>query len=295
MRGGENLALTKSIKRFQDSYCNEFVDYLFENGKSDATIVFYVSYLQQIMRHLGKNPTDDFSYLTKSDILRYIHKLKESNLSAHTVNKYITTMNCFFKFKKMDFHFPFLKVQKQQFVENVIGNDEAKALIEYFRFHGKDCLYAITATLLMTGMRINEVLHLQASQIDKKIIIVSGKGRSRKVFLCDKLRAILKDYVTHNNISGYLWDKQYGHDTNLDGRVSNINKALKYYGEKIGIPSNKLHAHSFRHRFAINLLESGQFTVADVAAILGHSGLTIVLLYLKKSETELYEIFNKLA
>lgn len=275
-------------------YCGDFEQYLLNNEKSDATIVFYEDYLYRIMRDFKRTPFDDFSDFTKATILQYIRWLQSKGLSASTVNKYITTMNKFFKFKNLDLHFKFRRVQSKQFIENVITETEARTLLDYLKSQHMECIYSLTAFLFHTGVRICEALKVSAKDINKSVITVTGKGKSRKVFLNDTLRSILSDYVKENHITGYLWDNVYGHDTTYDNRALKINGELKRYGKRLGIDERKLHCHSFRHLFCIRLLDAG-FSVPSVASIVGHSSITTTFLYLKKSETELFEAFNKIA
>lgn len=294
MKGGIFISISKCVKEFADTYCGDFEYYLLNQEKSDGTIVYYEYYLYHIMKDFSRKPCDDFSDISKLEILQYIRKLQATNISPRTVNKYIATLNLFFRYKGIDMHFKYNKIQSLQFLENVITDSEAKALMNYLKVHDKDSLFVLVSFLYGTGVRISEALKVKANQINQKTITVTGKGKSRKIFLSDSLRAILQNYVSKKNISGYLWDDIYGHDTNYDNRALAINKSLKYYGAKVGIDKSKLHCHSFRHLFCLRLLDAG-LSVNVVASIVGHSNISTTMLYLKKSESELFEIFNKMA
>jgi integrase/recombinase XerD len=271
----------------------DYKAYLIEMDKSEGTIAVYSYYLFRFLRDICKTPQDDFSNFTKMQGLEYIRKLETTKIAQTTINKYIDAMNSFFKYKKLDLHFKKKRMQNAQFLSNVISDDEAKRLLDYLKENNQDHLYSITATLYHTGMRLGEILKLKTTDINKKVVQITGKGKTRKVFFNDKLREILIWYVNKYKIKGYIWNDVYGHDSVNDERCLHINNQLKSKGCSLNIDKSKLHCHAFRHLFCIRLLT--KLSVSEVSSIVGHSSILVTSIYLKKSESELFGIFNNIA
>ncbi len=137
------------------------------------------------------------------------------------------------------------------------------------------------------------MLSLDISVIGKTEIPIKGKkDKYRNVLIPDKLISILKEYlkvrIARPNI-----DKLF---TNKNGNPLSrkyVDVIIKDYGKAAKINIRKLHAHAFRHRTAINLLELG-YNLFYVAELLGHSDINTTRIYARKTKGELLKAINSL-
>ena len=109
-----------------------------------------------------------------------------------------------------------------------------------------------------TPGRLSEIAKLQLDDVDliDGSLHVMGKGRKeRKMPIGEAARSVLCDYLEvreaimpHVNA---LWVTEQGEELEPNG----VSQALKSLAERAGIA--KMHAHRFRHSFAINALRAG--------------------------------------
>ena len=70
-----------------------------------------------------------------------------------------------------------------------------------------------------------------------------------------------------------------------------LGENLKRWGNAVGISSDKMHPHAFRHFFAKMYLKKTK-DVIQLADILGHSNIDTTRIYLQKSYDEQRQDFN---
>jgi integrase/recombinase XerD len=153
---------------------------------------------------------------------------------------------------------------------------------------------AILALLPNTGMRREELINLRMGsfvyQIKKhkhraKVYVkILGKGsKERMVMVHEDGLPYLEDWLKVR--------PETDHDyffTTRDGKPLSV-KAVRYlmqkHGKAAGIPEEKLHPHSFRHTFCINLARAN-VPLHVIQAASGHRMLNTLRIYLKVSEAE---------
>lgn len=129
-------------------------------------------------------------------------------------------------------------------------------------------LYDLILFAINTGMRRSEILYLKWKDIREDEIVVKGKGdKIREVPINATARDILDRQLPK---SKYIFDIPNRHQQDL------FQWSMKKIGEKIG---RKIHFHLFRHFMATRLIEAG-VDMITVAAILGHSKLTVSIGYM---------------
>lgn len=143
-------------------------------------------------------------------------------------------------------------------------------------------------TLFSTGMRISELLSLNRDQInDTGKIFIRGKGKKERfVYLTDRAKALLKDYLfTRSDDNPALFIPYSGRNSGqAKVRISPnyLQMKIKRYKELLGIivPTS---AHSFRHGFATYLAEGGA-NPAAIQILLGHESLQTTTRYVHASD-----------
>ena len=137
--------------------------------------------------------------------------------------------------------------------------------------------YLIMFTLWCTGMRVSDIINLRKQDIkEDNIIIRMGKGQKDRVIPCSKeLRNILLTRADYLDKDGIIFP--YTRKT--------INNIIKRYDKS-------LHAHIFRHSFAVHFLKSGG-NLRSLQLILGHTYLNTTQKYLILSGVDVKNDYNK--
>ena len=138
--------------------------------------------------------------------------------------------------------------------------------------------YLMLLTLWKTGIRVSELNHIKKSDIkDDTLLIRCGKGsKDRVVPLAFDLRNLLLTYS--DNIPGNRF---------IFGVTrEQVNNIIKKYDRSI-------HAHTFRHSFAVHYLKSGG-NLRSLQLILGHYSLMTTQVYLMLSGVDVKQDYDKI-
>ena len=141
----------------------------------------------------------------------------------------------------------------------------------------------IAMTAYGTGMRVNEVCSLKASDIDSKRMLIhirDGKrGRDRYVMLPRKLLTCLREYWKAVSPPGeWLFP---GRSPSAHIGASAVRDALSKAAAEAGI-IKKVTPHILRHSFATHLLENGE-DIRTIQVLLGHGSIRTTERYVKVS------------
>jgi integrase/recombinase XerD len=244
--------------------------------------------------------------LTRPDLEACVRELMADGYSPRSVARLVACIRGFYKFLVLD----------RRLAENPAADVHAPrawpALPTYLSVEEVDKLLgapdvgtprglrdrALIEVLYATGLRVSELVHLKAADLNLEVgyLTCIGKGsKERLVPLGDQ--AI--QWVTR-----YLRD---GRGRLLEGRTSPwlfVNgprgapltrvgfwKLLKRYGQAIGV-ARELSPHVLRHSFATHLLERG----ADLRAIqmmLGHADLSTTQIYTHVLEARLRAVYDR--
>lgn len=250
----------------------------FLNGlKSEHTKVAYENDLKQFFDFTGKDETE----ITYADI--YDYKVSMSEYSSATIARKLTAIKSYFNFLS-DMEFistnPSVKIKipkVKNHEKEYIPMDEAKKLLDVAKSPRDK---AIIALYLSTGMRVNELVNLTVEQYEKDEIVFIAKGdKERKVYLNDKCRGYIDEYLKVRKDSGIdnLFVSNYG----TPMRHDLIAKMLKKNAKKAGL-SEDITNHSLRHSFISAVaLENG---VAVAREVVGHVNLSTTQRYVHNTE-----------
>jgi integrase len=129
------------------------------------------------------------------------------------------------------------------------------------------------------GLRVSEVINLDASNIVDGHLIVQRLKRSRRTTQPllpnekDGLLALAKQSGKFFPMSRYTADRR-----------------LKEYGKKAGIPEHLLHMHCLKHSCG-RLGFKGGMSIPEIQAYLGHKNGGNTMVYLQASEEEAANAF----
>lgn len=239
--------------------------------KSKNTIEHYRYVINLFVDSLGNREP------TKNDVIQFKSELIDK-FKPKTVTNYLTIVNKFLKYCDLeDLTVKNIKIQQKSNLEEVLEPIDLKRLLRMAKQTNQMDLYYIMKIIAFTGIRIDELKIFTVENIKSNYITVSNKGKIRDVIIRQDLRRELVRYCRENNIkSGYIFPgKKKGtmiHKTTIFKRMK------KLAGKCRGISKSKVHAHSFRHLFAVKYIEQGG-DVTEVADILGHSSIETTRIY----------------
>lgn len=247
-----------------------------EDEKSKNTLIHY----SHVLNVFIENMPDEIS---KLNIINFKGNMIEQGMKPSTINNYIVIINKFMKYiDQKDMTVKYIKVQKRASLDEVLEPIDLKRLLRTAKKMGKDDYYMIMKIFAYTGIRVKELEYFTVENIQKSYIMVKNKGKIRNIILRNDLKKELKKYCDdHNLTSGYIFPGK------KEGKMiceSTIWKNLKKIaGKARGVKLEKVHAHSFRHLFAIHFLEQGG-NIADLADILGHGSINTTQIYARTTD-----------
>ena len=273
-------------------------------GNSQQTLIYYAVSLAFFRSFIG----DDYpvSELTLAQCKQYyLHLVESKDVTSVTIQSYIRALRSFLRWlynneltdTNICERFKLPKATRK--VIDVLSDEEVARLFEALDGDGwiltRNRL--IVALMLDSGLRLNEVVTLQAGSLHLKdrYLIVTGKGdkqrtvpfgESTAALICDYLSAI-KNVRYHGNLIIKVSDRDCGFVPITDTAIKNIFRKLK---KKAGIP--RLYPHLLRHTFATRYLENGG-NIYTLQAILGHTSLEMVKRYLHLATTRIRQDFPK--
>lgn len=265
-----------------------------ENEKAEKTLIHYEHIIDIFIASL--EPDQE---ITKKHVINFKDSLMKI-YKPSTISNYIVVVNKFVKyveiveengefdldmFKKREKYklvTKNIKVQQRQSLEEVLEENEYKRLLRVAKKSGQMDMYYIMRILAGTGIRIEELKYFTVENINSNYIEVNNKGKIRKVYLINELKRELNKYCQNNNITQGIIFK--GKKDGFMMHQSTIWKRLKKIaGMCRGIKLDKIHAHSFRHLFAIEFLRSGG-TLVQLKNILGHSSMDTTAIYAQTTD-----------
>lgn len=269
----------------------QFQEYLLEKDKSIKTIEAYTRDIQQFYRYLKNNIIIEIHNDTLKNYKNYL--LHEKFLTATTVNRKLVAIHQYLSFNEISASTHIVKIQSQNFLENVLSKSEVDKMIEIAKRKNDLRAIALFKTLSNTGMRISEALSLTINDIHKDSVEIIGKGNKRRmVFIPKSLNKIWIQYCRNGRYHtklDYLFVTQKGKMTR-----ETADKIVKKYGELCNIPIEKCHCHSFRHMYCKRLGDNPNITIDVIADLAGHQDISVTRRYLRKSKSELLSIIEDL-
>ena len=240
-----------------------------------------MSYVQQVSlfaRHFNRSPET----LGPEDIRAYqVYLTNEKKLAPGSVLIAVAALRFLYKVslkKDWSFEDTIPAPKKPQKLPVVLSPEEV--------LHFLDCVgstkhRAILTTCYAAGLRISEAVHLKPIDIDSQRMVIrveQGKGqKDRYVMLSPKLLETLRGYWRVVRPSGgWLFE---GDIANQPINRSSVELACQKARRRSGI-RKLITPHSFRHAFAVHLLESGT-DVRTIQLLLGHRSLATTARYLR--------------
>jgi len=241
------------------------------------------SYLRQVSlfaRHFGKSPEQ----LGPEEIRAYqIYLVEERKVSVGTRIVAVSALRFLYAVTlQRDWSVQFIPAPKKDHRLPVILSPQE--VLQLLQAAPSFTHHVIFSTMYGTGMRVSEAVHLRATNIDSQRMMIRielSKGhKGRDVQLSPKLLELLRCY----------WRKVRPGEWMFPGEIPNQPLSRAAVGDAVARASQRAglnkhtSPHSFRHAYAVHLLESGT-DVRRIQLLLGHRSLSTTARYLRLATT----------
>lgn len=256
-----------------------FRNYLTEEELSESSIETYVYGVKKYARM--------FDEITKPNLIAF-KKYLIQNFKPQTVNIRITAILTYCKYIGMPMKLKQVKVPKKTHIDNIISIEQFEYLLQCLKKDDNERWYAYILLLGKTGMRISEALRVKKSDILNGSVEMYTKAHVRTIYFPESLVQDITPYLNTISIDSYVMLNAYGKQM----AKKSVDTMLKKFSEKYNIPKEVMHAHSFRHFFAIEFLKRNS-NIALLADVLGHGSVNVTQLYLRQSQQQQKEAIDK--
>jgi integrase/recombinase XerD len=286
------------MQKTETSWHDQMVRKLQINGKSERTQEAYTRAVRQLMEHYKKDP----ELINEEELEEYfLYRRNESQWASKTLRLCYYGIKFYYRYVlNIDWNlFSILKAQKEERLP-VIPTKEAihRVLSHVTTFHN----FVFFSTVYSCGLRLQEALNLQVSDIDSGRMMVyvhRGKGaKDRYVPLPKETLNLLRRYwKKHRNTKLVFPAVGRGHTNGPTSTFpmnrSSVQGALCRAVKKAGI-TKKLSVHTLRHAYATHLLEQG-VNIRVIQRYMGHKSLETTMRYLhltRKGQEDAYQIID---
>ena len=244
---------------------------------SPLTQLSYVQQVSLFARHFDKSP----SLLGVDEIRSYqIYLANEKKLSPQSIHVAVSALRFLYR----------VTLKKDWIFEDIIPTPKAPKKLPIVLSPEEVVLFlncvesikhrTILTTCYAAGLRISEVLHLKPAAIDRRRMVIrveQGKGqKDRYVMLSPKLLETLVHYWQ------VVRPRQWLFPGDIPGKPLTrhaVDLACRVALGQSGL-TKPVTPHSFRHAFAVHLLEAGT-DVRTIQLLLGHRSLSTTAVYLR--------------
>jgi site-specific recombinase XerD len=276
---------------------DQFINYLRQKGRANATILAYGKDIEQLAEFLGTQNKSQVKDVITADIENFKIYLKNDKYTAKSVSRKVNSIKSLFRFLKSQslvVDNPAQQVTHPKYEispPRVLSRMEYRALRDACRDDIR--LSAIIELLLQTGMRIGELASLVIEDVDfsKKVVTIkpyqSHDGRT--IPLTDAAIHSIEEYlkVRPKTKESTLFITKTGNSF----LVRNIRTAIDRFYKLAGIEDAKV--NDLRHTFIIQQLQAG-VPLTYISKIVGHKRISTTEKYLKlieiKSEKDAVKI-----
>lgn len=232
-----------------------------------------------------------------------LRPVKQGGLSAHSIHGYVRSLKAFGSWLSEDGYagkHPFARLKPPKLPETMIEiltDEEIGRIVHSINPNSTlgARLYVIVLLLLDTGIRASELcsLTLDNTFLNEGYLKVYGKGSKERLVPFGALtkKALLK-YIHSYRPEAMSNDCQQVFLTVDGNRLSYNGLALiiRRLGQTADVP--RLHAHLFRHTFAVRYLMNGG-DIMTLRLILGHTTLEVTQMYMHLAESHVQVQHNR--
>jgi integrase/recombinase XerD len=277
------------------------IDTLSLNGKGERTQQAYTRALRMLVEFHGKEPEE----ITEPELEAYF--LRRKNIDRWSSNT-LRICYCGIRFYFVQVLgrnwtlFNILRAKNESRLPTVLSQEEVRRLLGCVHTaHNR----AFLATVYACGLRLQEALHLEVSDIDSDRMMVHvhrGKGAKDRLVPLPRrtLERLRAHWCTHRNarllFPALGRDGQAAALATTPMAISSVQGALRRAKHQAGITKSGVSIHTLRHAYATHLLEEG-VNLRVIQQHMGHSSLETTMVYLhltRKGHEDAYALIDRL-
>ena len=283
-------------------FVQNFLSYLqSEKRYSENTRIAYEVDIEQFLDFAAINSEKDLLEISSLLIRGWIVDLVEKEYSKRSVNRKLSTLRSFFKWLKREGVLlinPIQRVQgpktEKKLPSFVRTSDMSIEKIDEFFEKDSDGIRnrLIVEMFYQTGIRLNELINLKNSNIEKDRIRVLGKREKERIIpISSVLFLLIEEYKSQVgsrvNDSDYLFVLKSGKKmySKLVYRIIN-----SYLGHMTNLDTCS--PHVLRHTFATHMLNNGA-GLETLKDLLGHANLSATQVYTHNSFKQITNIYSQ--
>lgn len=276
----------------------EYIEYLhIERGLSINTEEAYRNDIMFFIEFLESEDTEIFDKITRSQINRYIRKLRQENYASSSITRKIASLRGWFKWmvgNEIISTDPTASLEQPKMARHLPKVLTINEISSIFSEKLTSTEKAVVELLYAAGLRVSELsnLILQNVNLDQGYVRCIGKGsKERLIPIGKKAKDSLKEYfferekiIFKNDIKT---DKLFLNENGHPITRQKVYTIIRSIGEKI---DKNISPHTLRHSFATHMLENGA-DLRVVQELLGHSDVSTTQLYTHISKKRLKDIY----
>jgi len=270
------------------------------NGKGERTQQSYTRAVRMLTEFYDKTPDG----ISEEELQEYfLHRKNVNKWSPNTMRICYCGIRFFFEnVLKRDWHIlGILRAQSERRLPAVLSQEEVRSLLARVKTPQN---HAFLTTVYSCGLRLQEGLHLEVSDIDSDRMMIHvhrGKGaKDRYVPLPHATLGLLRRYwVTHRNAQLLFpalgRNGKGAKECTTPMAKSSVQGAFRSAKFEAGIRKKSVSIHTLRHSYATHLLEAG-VNLRVIQRYMGHTQLETTMVYLhltRKGQEDACQLINQ--
>ena len=252
-------------------------------GLSKATQNLYVRAVRQLAEHYGKSPAR-ISEQEVREYLLYLRREKQVSGGTYAVALYGIKFIYRYTLQRAWRTLELARAPQKKKLPVVLSVTEVRRLLQYVH---SLCYRTCLSTIYTCGLRIQEAVHLQVTDVDSDRMLIhvrhGKRDKDRYVPLPRNTLDLLRRYWCTHRHAIWLFPTRMGRGRGVLPTASKpmsmrgVRGAFQAALQECGIQKSAT-VHTLRHSYATHLLEAGVH-LRLIQAYLGHSSPTSTAIY----------------
>jgi integrase/recombinase XerD len=260
------------INEYDRNTLREYVNVLFEEGLSKATVKRRLACLKTMFKWLENEEQVDVTPFYRLDLKIRLPQRLPRNLSTQEIRKVLNAVKSMLSLPK---EIEYTLAEFGEITKRDMNNVTTLISLEI---------------LFTTGLRVSELVGINLDDIylKERYIHIRGKGqRERRVFITDVgIQNLIKTYIQLRQITYPNHNVLLVNSRGRPATTQTVRIWIKQLSEKAKL-SRRATPHMYRHSTATHLLGAG-VDISYVQKLLGHQSISTTQIYTHINNKELY-------